>query len=306
MTTTSSTSPGPRTCRAGSVEIGPGCPLAIIAGPCVLESVELGWQIGTTLRDLCRGLGLSYIFKASFDKANRSSINSARGPGLARGVEWLAQIREGLGVPVTTDIHEAAQAAPVARHVDLLQIPAFLCRQTDLILAAGQAAAADNRAVNVKKGQFLSPQEMAGPLNKLAEAGCEQAMVTERGTFFGYNRLVNDFVGIADMMELRPKGREPGLSARPVPVCFDCTHSTQQPGTGETTGGRPERSPMLARAATAIGVHALFIECHPEPRTALSDASNMLRLDQMAELLTSIAAVRRAIQAPAASAGATR
>lgn len=173
MTTTSTTSPGPRTCRAGSVEIGPGCPLAIIAGPCVLESVELGWQIGTTLRDLCRGLGLSYIFKASFDKANRSSINSARGPGLARGVEWLAQIREGLGVPVTTDIHEAAQAAPVARHIDLLQIPAFLCRQTDLILAAGQAAAAENRAVNVKKPGFSRTLASMAERGRAADTGAQ-------------------------------------------------------------------------------------------------------------------------------------
>ncbi|MGD9689100.1 MAG: 3-deoxy-8-phosphooctulonate synthase [Phycisphaerales bacterium] len=287
----------PRICRVGSVEIGPSRPLTIIAGPCVLESVELGWKIGTLLRDTCRELGLSYVFKASFDKANRSSINSARGPGQGRGVEWMAQIRDGLGVPVTTDIHEPSQAAAVARHVDLIQIPAFLCRQTDLIMAAGQAAAEHRRAVNVKKGQFMSPQEMGGPIHKLAESGCENVMVTERGTFFGYHRLVNDFVGVADMMELSVKGRAP------APVCFDCTHSTQQPGTGETTGGRPDRAPTLARAATAIGVHALFIECHPEPSTALSDASNMLRLEQMPALLRDVAALRAAAAGGAAGTG---
>jgi 2-dehydro-3-deoxyphosphooctonate aldolase (KDO 8-P synthase) len=278
-----------RVCRAGKIEIGGDRPLAIIAGPCVLESLDLGWRVGTHLRDLCRELGLSYIFKASFDKANRSSINSPRGPGLERGVSWLAEIREGLGVPVTTDLHEPSQAGPVARHIDLIQIPAFLCRQTDLLLAAGSAAAEHGRAVNVKKGQFLSPGEMAGPLHKLAEAGCDNVMVTERGTFFGYNRLVNDFSGVADLMELSVKGRAA------APVCFDCTHSTQRPGAGEQTGGQPERAPMLARAAVAAGVHAVFMECHPEPATALSDSSTMLRLDQTERLLRDLAAIRAAL-----------
>ncbi len=280
-----------RICRVGSVEVGAGRPLAIIAGPCVLESLELGWTIGAAVRDLCREFGLAYIFKASFDKANRSSINSPRGPGLERGLDWLAQIRDGLGVPVTTDIHEPGHAEPVARHVDLVQIPAFLCRQTDLILAAGQAAVSNRRAVNVKKGQFLSPQEMAGPLRKLDEAGCDQVMVTERGTSFGYNRLVNDFIGVADLMDLSVKGRAP------APVCFDCTHSTQLPGAGEQTGGRPDRAPALAAAATAVGVHALFVECHPEPRTALSDSSTMQRLDAMPALLRRVAALRKAVMA---------
>lgn len=280
----------PRTCRVGDVSIGPGEPLAVIAGPCLLESLELGLTIGAAVRDACREVGLQYIFKASFDKANRSSIHSARGPGLERGLEWLARIRESLAVPVTTDIHDPYQAEPAAREVDLLQIPAFLCRQTDLLLAAGRAASSKGRAVNVKKGQFLSPAEMTGPVKKLAEAGCPNVMLTERGTFFGYGRLVNDFLGVGDLMAL-------DVSGGPPPVCFDCTHSTQLPGSGEQTGGRPDRAPLLARAAAAAGVHALFIECHPEPSGAQSDASTMLRLSAMPALLRSVAAVSRAARA---------
>jgi len=277
-------------CIAGSISIGPGQPLALIAGPCVLESLELGLTIGRHLRPICDRLGINYIFKASFDKANRSSIASPRGPGIENGLAWITEIGRTLNSPTTTDIHEPQQAAIAARAVDVLQIPAFLCRQTDLLLAAGKAATEHHRAVNVKKGQFVSPAEMAGPIRKLAEAGCSNAMLTERGTFFGYNRLVNDFLGVADMMDLRVKGRE-----STVPVCFDCTHSTQQPGIGETTGGRPDRAPLLAKAAIAIGVHALFIETHPDPKIALSDASNMIPLAQMEGILTQIAAVRRAV-----------
>jgi 2-dehydro-3-deoxyphosphooctonate aldolase (KDO 8-P synthase) len=294
------------TCRVGGIEIGAGRPLAVIAGPCVLESESLGMEIGTRLRDTCRTLGLSYVFKASFDKANRSSIRSARGPGLDRGVSWLASIRERLGVPVTTDIHEAVQAEPVARAVDLLQIPAFLCRQTDLLVAAGESAARHGRGVNVKKGQFMSPGEMGGATRKLAEAGCPNVMLTERGTFFGYGRLVNDFLGLGDLMEL-PAPASTGSGALnsgatastdgSAPVCFDCTHSTQLPGAGEQTGGRPDRAPLLARAATAAGVHALFIETHPNPKTALSDASTMLPLESVPGLLSVVAAIRRAMEA---------
>ncbi len=277
-----------RLCRFGSVAIGPAQPLAIIAGPCVLESLDAALAIARAVRDACRSLGLSYIFKASFDKANRSSVSAPRGPGLERGLDWLATVRDRVGVPVTTDIHEAAQADPAAAVVDALQIPAFLCRQTDLLAAAGAAAARRNRGVNVKKGQFMSPAEMVGPVRKLAEAGCANVLLTERGTFFGYHRLVNDFIGLGDLMEL-------GVSGGPPPVCFDCTHSTQTPGTGEQTGGRPERAPLLARAAVAAGVHAIFFECHPEPRSALSDASTMLALDAVPDLLGQVAAVRRAV-----------
>jgi 2-dehydro-3-deoxyphosphooctonate aldolase (KDO 8-P synthase) len=277
-----------KVCKVGAVTIGEGHPLCVIAGPCVLESRELGMEVGRAVRDLCRELGLSYVFKASFDKANRTSIDSPRGPGLERGLAWIAEIGRELGVPTTTDIHDPAQAEPAARAVDLLQIPAFLCRQTDLLVAAGRAAAKHARGVNVKKGQFVSPGEMAGPLGKLAEAGCSNAMLTERGTFFGYGRLVNDFLGVAEMMDLG------------APVCFDCTHSTQRPGKGEggkVTGGEPRFAPMLARAATAAGVHALFIECHPEPARALSDAATMLRLSEMPRVLSDAAAIRRALTA---------
>ena len=207
---------------------------------------------------------------------------------MEQGLAWLGKIRSELGVPVTTDIHEADQAAPVARVIDLLQIPAFVCRQTDLLSAAGAAAAEYGRAVNVKKGQFLSPGEMGGAVKKLAEAGCNNVLLTERGTFFGYGRLVNDFLGLGDLMELPADGGSP-------PVCFDCTHSTQLPGAGEQTGGRPERAPLLARAAVAAGVQALFIECHPEPKKAMSDSSTMLRLADMPGLLRQVAQVHRAL-----------
>ncbi|MDQ7014613.1 MAG: 3-deoxy-8-phosphooctulonate synthase [Planctomycetota bacterium] len=276
-----------RTCRIGDVEIGPGKPLAIIAGPCVLESVELAVKVGQTLRDTCRDLGLAFVFKASFDKANRTSIGSPRGPGLETGLKQLAQVADTLGVPITTDIHTPQQCEPVAEVVDLLQVPAFLCRQTDLLLAAGAAAAKHRRAVNVKKGQFLSPEEMQGPVNKLAEAGCTNTMLTERGTFFGYHRLVNDFLGLGDLMELDAEGGSP-------PVCFDATHSTQLPGSGSQTGGRPERAPLLAKAATAAGVHALFIECHPDPASAASDGATQQPLDSVPALLRQVAAIRNA------------
>ncbi len=289
----------PRFCTVGPVEIGPGRPLAIIAGPCVIESFEMGFQIGRAVRDACRELGLGYVFKASFDKANRTSIDSPRGPGIERGLDWINRIGRELGVPTTTDIHEADQAEPAARSVDLLQIPAFLCRQTDLLVAAGKAARAHGRAVNVKKGQFLSPEEMSGPVHKLAQAGCDNAMLCERGTFFGYGRLVNDFLGVAEMLELRVDGREP------APVCFDCTHSTQRPGRGEggkVTGGNARLAPMLARAATAAGVHALFMECHPDPRSALSDAATMIPLADVAGVLRGVAAIRRAVDVERAGA----
>ncbi|MFO0856769.1 MAG: 3-deoxy-8-phosphooctulonate synthase [Phycisphaerales bacterium] len=281
-----------RLCAAGSVSIGPSRPLAIIAGPCLFESLEMGLEIGKIVRDACNTNGLQYIFKASFDKANRSSIKSARGPGLAKGMEWFQIVKKELGVPVTTDVHEPAQAMDVAKVVDLLQVPAFLCRQTDLLCACGEAANKFNRAVNVKKGQFLAPHEMSGPVRKLEEAGCNNILLTERGTTFGYGRLVNDFLGLGDMMELKlphnPASKSP-------PVCFDATHSTQLPGAGETTGGRPERAPLLAKAAVAAGVHAIFMECHQNPPKAQSDASTMLTLESVPALIKQLAAIRKAI-----------
>jgi 2-dehydro-3-deoxyphosphooctonate aldolase (KDO 8-P synthase) len=287
-------------CTVGPVTIQRGnlrAPLAIIAGPCVLESLDLGLTIARTLRDACADLGLAYIFKASFDKANRTSIDSPRGPGLERGLDWLAHIGETLKVPLTTDIHDPDQAEPAARAVNLIQIPAFLARQTDLLVAAGQAAVRHKRAVNVKKGQFMSPQEMSGPVFKLGQTGCTNTMLTERGTFFGYGRLVNDFLGVAEMLELDvpgPKGEKWGG----VPVCFDCTHSTQRPGAGtggKVTGGNARLAPMLARAAVASGIDALFLETHPDPAAAMSDAATQIPLSEVTRVLREVAAVRKVI-----------
>lgn len=272
-----------RAIAVGPVTMGPNRPLAIIAGPCVAESLELCMGVGRAMRDRCAELGLGYVFKASFDKANRSSIHSPRGPGLEGGLKMLSQVRRELDVPVTTDIHEPGQAEDAAAVVDLLQIPAFLCRQTDLLVAAARTG----RPVNVKKGQFLSGAEMANVVKKLSESGADRAgiMLTERGTFFGYHRLVNDFTAVAQMM---------GLG---WPVCFDATHSTQQPGgAGEQSGGRPELAPLLARCAVAAGVHALFIETHPKPQTALSDAATMLPLPAALTMLDGIKRLHTALQ----------
>ncbi|MBL8745676.1 MAG: 3-deoxy-8-phosphooctulonate synthase [Phycisphaerae bacterium] len=274
-----------------TLAVGPGQPLVLIAGPCVIEERSLTLGIARTLRDACAASGVSYIFKASYDKANRTSGASARGPGLADGLSLLAEVRESLGVPVTTDIHLPDQAEAAAEVVDLIQIPAFLCRQTDLLLSAGRAAAKMGRAVNVKKGQFLAPEEMSGPVNKLVGSGCREIMLTERGTFFGYHRLVNDFIGMGDLMESTFDG-----GVRP-PVCFDCTHSAQLPGAqGHATGGRRDRVPLLARAAVAAGVDAVFMECHPEPEKARSDASTMLRLDDAPGLITMLSRLHASVR----------
>ncbi len=262
---------GPPTARARD-------PLLLIAGPCVLDREEVNRTIGERLRESCDRHGLSFVFKASFDKANRSSRTSPRGPGLDRGCDMLARLREHLESPVTTDIHEPGQAARAAQAVDILQIPAFLARQTDLLAAA----AATGRAVNVKKGQFMAPAEMAGALGKLREAGARHVMLTERGTFFGYHRLVNDFVGVAEMMDLG------------VPICFDATHSTQRPGEGTESGGHAHRAPMLARAAVAAGVDAVFIECHPEPSQSPSDRATIQPLESMDALIGQLARIREA------------
>ena len=254
--------------------------LLLIGGPCVLESDDINRRIGQTLHYACARLGIDFCFKASFDKANRSSGKSHRGPGMQAGLDRLAKLREELACPVTSDVHEPEQCLPAAKVLDMLQVPAFLCRQTDLLMAAAETG----RPVNVKKGQFMSPREMQNVVRKLSEGGCRHIMATERGTTFGYNRLVNDFIGIGDMMELGH------------PVCFDVTHSTQLPGAeGERTGGRPERAPMLARAAVAAGVHAIFLECHPTPSAALSDASTMQPLDAVPAMLATLVAIRKAM-----------
>ena len=283
--------PQNRTCSVGSIQIGGAHPLAIIAGPCTLESLELGIEVGKHCKSVCEAAGLPYIFKASFDKANRSSMNSKRGIGIEQGLEHFQAIKQELGVPTTTDIHEPAQAEAIAQTVDLIQIPAFLCRQTDLVVASAQAAKAHNCGVNIKKGQFLSPREMGGPVRKATEAGCENLMLTERGTFFGYHRLVNDFIGIADMMDLDCSSFS---DAGSPPVCFDVTHSTQLPGSGEQTGGRPDRALQLAKAATAIGVHSLFVECHPNPSQAWSDGATQVGFEKFEQIIMSAAKIRNA------------
>ena len=258
------------------VGIGGDAPLLIIAGPCVLENQEEAILIASTLQNICNDVGVGFIFKGSFDKANRTSLHSDRGPGIESGLQILQFVKDQLGVPVTTDVHESSQAAQVAAVADILQVPAFLCRQTDLLVAC----AATGKPVNVKKGQFVSPDEMKHVVHKLGESDCEDIMLTERGTFFGYNRLVNDFIGLGDLMEIGPT------------VCFDVTHSTQLPGGGTNqTAGRPDRAALLARAATAAGVPALFLECHPDPLNAASDASTMQRLDDMEEIIRSCASI---------------
>ncbi len=273
--------------KVGNVTIGPeglgksGHPLTIIAGPCQAESKDLCLTVGQSVRDRCAELGLGYIFKASFDKANRSSIHTDRGPGIQTGLAMLAEVRDELGTPLTTDLHEPSQAKAVGEVVDLIQIPAFLCRQTDLLIAAAKTG----KPVNVKKGQFMSPAEMSNVVTKLTEAQASGIMLTERGTFFGYNRLVNDFAGLGDMMKYG------------WPVCFDVTHSTQHPGggsDGKSTGGRPDTAPLLARCAVVSGVDCLFIETHPDPANAKSDAATMLPLEQTLSLLGELAHLHRA------------
>jgi 2-dehydro-3-deoxyphosphooctonate aldolase (KDO 8-P synthase) len=270
------------TFTVGSLTVGNDERLTLIGGPCVLEEPDTNTIIGETLRDLCAEIGMGFVLKASFDKANRSSVGSPRGPGLDAGRDELDRRRRQLGVPVTTDVPEPAQVAQVAEVADLLQVPAFLCRQTDLLLAC----AATGRPVNVKKGQFMSPVEMKHVVGKLQSGGCAQIMLTERGTFFGYHRLVNDFIGLGDLVAIG------------CPVCFDATHSTQLPGAeAKVTGGRPDRAPLLARAAVAAGVQAIFLECHPRPAQARSDASTAQPLDGMAAILRPLVAIRAAMTA---------
>lgn len=265
----------------GPYRCGKGSPLLLIAGPCVIEDEDLTLRIADTLRRLVEGLPVQFVFKASFDKANRTSIESYRGPGLDAGMRILRRVRDEMGVPVTTDIHEPGQAARVAEVCELLQIPAFLARQTDLLAAAAQTG----RAVHVKKGQFLAPWDMRHVVGKLESAGCRDMLLCERGTFFGYGRLVNDMASILQMKELGP------------PVVFDATHSVQEPGgLGGTTGGRRSMVEPLARAAVAIGVDGLFFETHPSPETALSDGPNMVPLEQFGPMLRRILKLRETVE----------
>jgi 2-dehydro-3-deoxyphosphooctonate aldolase (KDO 8-P synthase) len=256
-------------------------PFTLIAGPCVIENEELVFSIAEQVKAISDRLGISYIFKASFDKANRSSGQSFRGPGFETGLKVLAEVKRRFGLRVLTDIHESQQAAPVAAVVDVMQIPAFLCRQSDLLLAAAAATRGTDKVINVKKGQFLAPWAMAQVVNKLRDAGAAEVWLTERGSCFGYNTLVVDYRSL------------PQLQALDCPVIFDATHSVQQPGgRGTSSGGQREFVAPLARAAVAVGVDGLFLEVHPDPDNALSDGPNMVPLHRLEPLLEQLLTIR--------------
>ncbi len=266
--------------KVDGIEFGGGN-LVLMAGPCVLEGYERSLMIGRRAKDIAARLNMPYIFKASFDKANRSSIKSYRGPGLAEGLKILAAIKRELNVPIVTDIHEAHQAAPVAEVADILQIPAFLCRQTDLLLAAAQTG----KVVNVKKAQFLSARDMGNVVDKLKSAGTEKILLTERGTSFGYNNLVVDMRGL------------PIMRGFGCPVIFDGTHSVQLPGgAGTSSGGQREFVEYLVRAAVAVGVDGLFLEVHDNPAEGLSDGANMIALDNLEKLLAGALKIHAALK----------
>jgi 2-dehydro-3-deoxyphosphooctonate aldolase (KDO 8-P synthase) len=268
--------------KVGAAEVGPGHPLLLIAGPCVIEGEAQTVAAARKVADVAQRHGLPAVFKCSFDKANRTSGRSFRGPGLKEGLRVLARVKQHVGIPVLTDVHEPAQCAPVSEVVDVLQIPAFLCRQTDLLAAA----AATGRAVNVKKGQFLAPEDMKNVVAKLLDAGCRDVLLTERGTTFGYHNLVVDFRALLTMRAF-------------APVCFDATHSVQQPGgEGDRTGGDRQLAPPLARAAAAIGIDALFCEVHEDPDRALSDGPNSLTFLQWERAVSDVQRIRAALGSP--------
>jgi len=256
--------------RIGKIEISLDAPLFVLAGPCVIEDKKMCIDIAKRLVDIAAETGIGIIFKASFDKANRSSVSSFRGPGLAKGLAILDAVHQKTGLSIVTDIHETHQAADAGKVVDCLQIPAFLCRQTDLLVACAKTG----KPMNVKKGQFLSPAEMKNVVEKIRSCKNDKIMLTERGTFFGYNRLVNDMTAIYEMKKLG------------CPVVFDATHSTQMPGgLGTATAGRPEMAPILARAAIAAGANGLFIEVHTQPAKSKSDAGCIMDISMLQEVL---------------------
>ena len=263
----------------GRHRCGPGFPLLVIAGPCVIESEELCLRIADTLAAIAAAVGVQVVFKASYDKANRTSVSSFRGPGIDDGLGVLERVRAATGLPVTTDVHLPEQATAAGQVCDMLQIPAFLCRQTDLLLAA----AATGKAVNVKKGQFVAPGDMKHVVAKLLAGGCSDVLLCERGTFFGYGRLVNDFAGLITMRSLG------------VPVIFDATHSVQQPASlGEATGGDRTLVEPLARAAAAVGIDGVFFETHPEPDRSPSDGPNMVPLAELQGVLQRVLRIHEA------------
>ena len=269
------------TVQVGNFSIGNGQPLALLAGPCVREGLERCLLIGRTIKEITGRLGMPYVFKASFDKANRSSFNGFRGPGLKKGLEMLKTIKDELQVPIVTDVHTEEQIRPVSKVADIIQIPAFLCRQTDLLYAAAQSGC----VVNVKKGQFMAPGDMRNVVDKLHEGGCAQMLLTERGATFGYNNLVVD-------MRTFPIMRSFGY-----PVVFDGTHSVQLPGgAGTCSAGNREFVPNLVRAAVGAGVDALFMEVHDNPEEALCDGPNMVYLDKLEDLLKDAIAIHEVVR----------
>ena len=261
--------------QLGDVRFGNSLPLALIAGPCQIESAAHAFECAAALKEISARLGVGLVFKSSFDKANRTSLSGKRGVGLDASLQIFADIKAKLGLPLLTDVHEREQCAPVAEVVDILQIPAFLCRQTDLLIAAAETGA----VVNVKKGQFLAPWDMKNVLSKVTDSGNPRVLATERGTSFGYNTLVSDFRGL------------PIMASFGAPVIFDATHSVQQPGgQGTSSGGQREFVPVLARAAVAVGVAGLFIETHPDPENAPSDGPNMVALRDFPALIEGLMA----------------
>lgn len=286
MSTSATTQP--RHVQIGSVTVGNDLPLAIIAGPCAMESREHALEMAQALSEICSSLGVGLIYKSSFDKANRTSLSSRRGIGLDQALPIFAEVRETFGCPVLTDVHEAGQCAQVAEVVDVLQIPAFLCRQTDLLVAAAQTGA----VVNVKKGQFLAPWDMRNVAEKVRASGNERVLLTERGVSFGYNTLVTDLRGL------------PIMAQTGCPVVFDATHSVQQPGgQGTTSGGQREFVPVLARGAVSVGVAAVFMEVHQDPDKAPSDGPNMVPLHQFRDLLETLVAFDKLAKAKPVSLG---
>ncbi len=269
-------------------EVGPSRPFLLIGGPCVIESAELCREVASGLKEICGRLGISYMFKASFDKANRTSLDSFRGPGLDEGLQILADIRRDFGVPVVSDVHEVAQIGPAAEVLDVLQIPAFLCRQTDLLVAAAKSG----KVVSLKKGQFVSPWDMRHAVNKINAVAKKRLMLMERGTTFGYNNLV------VDMRSL------PVMRSFGCPVIYDATHSVQLPGgAGGSSGGQREFIPTLARAAVAAGIDGLFMEIHPDPAKALCDGPNSMPLRGVEPLLAHLLEIHTLIQRQAGETG---
>lgn len=264
-----------KTVSVGNLTVGNDVPLTVLAGPCQLESLDHALMIAETMAENCAEAGLGYVFKASYDKANRTSLKGVRGLGVEAGLEIMAEVRSRLGIPTLTDIHDAEQARLAAQAVDIIQIPAFLCRQTDLLIAAGETGA----VVNIKKGQFLAPWDMPNVISKVESTGNERILLTERGASFGYNTLVADMRSLPTMMKTG------------YPVVMDATHSVQQPGgQGGSSGGQREFAPVMARAAVSLGIAAVFIETHEAPDTAPSDGPNMIPLDQMKALTASLKA----------------